>query len=375
MRVVIARTMPEFSMDIYAHNLVSELRAVRPTWEIVDLAPRPVDRTSRSLWVRAEKAYERFWRFPQFVQRQKADIFHIIDPAEAHIVYGLQKQRKPTVVTCHDLINFSKNYNLQGSVQLPLVSRNLWLRAVRGMCYADHICAVSAATAKDTTALLDIEPSRITVTPNGVSPVFQPLASEQIASIRQQYGLSPETFCLLNVGSNHPRKNILTVLKAVAILKQKGMAVQFWKVGADFTDEQTAFIQAQNLAQLVKHIGKPDQTTLLQLYNAADILVAPSLAEGFGLTLLEAMACGTPVITSNCSAMPEVAGEAGILIDPLNAEAIAQAVCQLHANPDNYQGRSQKGIARAKLFNWRNTAEQVAELYENVLSKRNLQLG
>lgn len=366
MRVIIARTMPEFSMDVYADHLIAELRAIHPDWDIIDLKPHPVDRKSRSVWVRAKKSYERFLGFPRVVQQQRADIVHIIDPAEAHMVYGLRRRQQAVVVTCHDLINLTGAYNLQASVQLPVVSRALWLRAIRGMQQANHICAVSQATANDTTRLLQIAPERITVTPNGVNTLFQPLPPEQVQSIRQQYG-GEQSLCLLNVGSNHPRKNLSILLQVIAQLKQMGIPVQFWKVGADFTEAQVAFIQAHDLQSHVHYLGKPDPAGLLHIYNAADLLLAPSLDEGFGMTILEAMACGTPVITSNCSAMPEVAGDAGILVDPKDAEAIVQAVRHLYDHPDAYRVLVQRGLVRAKQFTWRQTAAQVAAVYEQVV--------
>jgi glycosyltransferase involved in cell wall biosynthesis len=366
MRVVIARMMPEPSMDVYTDGIISGLRCVRPNWEIVDLRPHSVDRKSRSLFLRVKKYYERFWRFPQQVQQQVADIFHIIDPSEAHITYWLKKKNKPVVVTCHDLVNFYCQDNLQGSVELPFVSRAMWLHAVKGMKYAARIVAVSSATAKDTTQIMDIEPARISVVPNAVEAAFQPLPKEQAESFRQKYGISLQTVCLLNVGSNHPRKNLSTILKVIETLQQRGLSIHLWKVGADFTDEQKTFIQTQGLENHISYLGKPDKSILVQIYNAADMLIAPSLHEGFGITLLEAMACGIPVITSKVSAMPEVVGDAGVLVDPKDYQAIADAVCSLHKNPDSYQELVNKGLARAKLFTWEKAAEQIAEIYEKL---------
>ncbi|GAX44198.1 mannosyltransferase [Tolypothrix sp. NIES-4075] len=373
MRVVIARLISDFSMDVYADGIISGLRTVRPNWEIVDLKPHPIDRKSRSLFLRVWKYYERFWRFPQQVQQQVADIFHIIDPSEAHITYWLKNKNKTVVVTCHDLINFYSRDNLQGSVELPFISRGMWLHAVKGMKYADRIVAVSSMTAKDTTQILDIEPTRISVIPNAVEAGFQPLAKEQAEFFRQKYGISPETICLLNVGSNHPRKNLSTILKVVETLQQRGMSIHLLKVGADFTDEQKAFIQTQGLENYVSYLGKPDKSTLVQMYNAADMLIAPSLHEGFGITLIEAMACGIPVITSKVSAMPEVVGDAGVLVDPTDYQAIADAVCHLQNNPVYYQELVKKGLVRAKSFTWEKTAEQIAEIYEKLLDNKKLQ--
>src|SRR5579883_2538189 len=369
MRVAIVRPMPNFSMDTYADGLVAGLRVVRPDWELTELVPRPVDRRSRSIVLRAKKSYERFWRFPQAVAQQSADIVHIIDHSEAHIVRWVNKAKTPVVVTCHDLINFFYRDNLQGSVQLPFVSSGLWLRSVQAMRYADHVVTVSAVTAHDTTQLLGINQSRITVVPNAVETSFQPTPLSQREALRQQYGATPETICLLNVGSNHPRKNLTTILQAIAQLVQQGIPVQFWKVSADFTDEQKAVIHSHQLEPYIHYIANPDKETLVQLYGAADVLVAPSLHEGFGMTLLEAMACGTPVITSNLSAMPEVAGDAGILVDPHSSQAIADAVIRLHRDPAYYQTLVTKGLDRAQQFTWENTAAQIAQVYEHLLQQ------
>ena len=370
MRVAIIRPMPNFSMDVYADSVIAGLRVVRPDWEIVDIRPKPLDRSSRSAWIRLQKAYERFWRFPQAVQRQQADIYHIIEAAEAHAVYGLKHRHKPAVVTCHDLINFYSQDNLKGSVQLPLISRYLWLRSIRGMEKADCIVNVSEATAQAVTQILDIDASQMTVIPNGVDSAFKPLAAEQITLVRQQRKLAPNTICLLNVGSDHPRKNVLTILKAVERLRQQGFSVCFWKVSADFTDEQKAFIRDYDLTACVSYLGKPEQSELVEIYGAADILVAPSLQEGFGLTILEAMAAGTPVVTSNVSAMPEVAGDAAVLVDPNDCDAIAAAIQQIHQDDVYKAALVQKGLKRVQKFTWQSSAEKVAQIYEALLAKK-----
>jgi glycosyltransferase involved in cell wall biosynthesis len=370
MRVAIARTMPEFSMDVYAEGLISGLRTVRPDWEIIELAPAPIDRKSRSSWVRVKKYYERFWNFPLCISQQEADIVHIIDAAEAHIVYWLKKTSKRTVVTCHDLINYfylDNRVASDRSAQLPIVSHQMWLHAIRGMRYADRIVAVSAATAKDAVRILNIEPHRLSVVPDAVEAAFQPLPESQVQSIRQKYRIKHSNLCLLNVGSEHPRKNISNILQALAILKQSGIDFEFWKVGSDFTSAQKELIQNHQLAEFVRYLGKPDRSTLVELYNAADILVSPSLFEGFGMTLIEAMACGTPAIASNVSSMPEVVGDAGILVDPNSPQAIADAVFHLYKDPTFYSELANKGLTRVNSFTWQNTAEQMALIYEQLI--------
>jgi glycosyltransferase involved in cell wall biosynthesis len=370
MKVLITRTMPEFSMDIYANGLIAGLKTVRPDWEIVAIAPTPLSRSSRSWQTRLHKYYERFWSFPRAVRQQTADIVHIIDHSDGHIAYALKNQslnqpNQPTVITCHDLINYFYPQNLQGSVQIPWISNALWRRSIHGMKQANHIITVSQQTAHDVTQILGIPAARMTVVPNATSD-FHPLSPLEREALRPQQ-LSPDTTCLLNVGSNHPRKNITTILQVVQHLKAQQIPIQFWKAGEDFTPEQKDWIQAHHLQSSVTYLGKPDQPTLMQFYNAADILLAPSTHEGFGITLLEAMACGTPVITANASAMPEVVGDAGVLIDPLNVEAIAAAILHIRRDDTYRQTLIQKGLERVKAFTWEAVAEAIAQIYESLL--------
>ncbi len=367
MRIALIRTMPHFSMDVYADGLIAGLKAIHPNWEIIELVPQAFDRETRSLTVRAQKAYERFWRFPKEVQQQPVDVFHIVDHSDAHIVRWLRKTGKPIVVTCHDLINILYPENLQGSVRLPIISDRLGRYSIQGMEYADAIITVSSETAKNVDRVLNVNRDRVTIIPNAVDPLFRPHPEEQSQAFRTQINVPPDTFCLLNVGGNHPRKNLTTILKAFNILKQKGLSVQFWKVSDDFTDEDKGFIQINNLEDSIKYLGYLDKAALVKAYNAASVLVAPSFHEGFGITLLEAMACGTPVITSNVSAMPEVVNDAGILVDPKNSQAIADAVCRLQSDPIYYQELRDKGLKRVQAFTWENVAEQVVGVYEKLL--------
>lgn len=332
------------------------------------IAPVPLSRSSRSWQTRLHKYYERFWKFPNTVHRtvrqNKSDIVHIIDHSDGHLACVLKNQA--TVITCHDLINYFYPQNLQGSVQIPWISNALWRRSIHGMKHANHIVTVSQQTAQDVTQILGISPAQMTVVPNATSG-FHPLFPLEREVLRQHYQLSADTTCLLNVGSNHPRKNISTILQVIQQLKIQQIPIQFWKVGEDFTAEQQSWIQAHHLQSCVTYLGKPDQPTLLQLYNAADMLLAPSTHEGFGITLLEAMACGTPVITGNTSAMPEVVGDAGVLIDPLNVEAIAAAILHLRRDSTYRQTLIQKGLERVKTFTWEAVAEAIAQRYESLL--------
>lgn len=377
MRVAILRRTPtvSVSMDVYTAGLISGLKNVRPDWTILDYYPAlksdAFGAFSESRWLSgAQKYYERYWRYPVGLDHIDADIFHIIDHSDGYLSRWLKRSQRPNVVTCHDLINLTQPETYKGLARFPLVSLTLWKRAVQGMNKADHIVTVSEYTKRDTVEYLGIPAEMITAVPNAVECKFQRLPSDQIQALRQRFGLSKETLCLLNVGSNNPRKNVSNILAAVAQLKSRGVPVVFWKAGDDFNTEQQQFIQDQGLAACVSYLGKPDAAALIEHYNAADCLMAASLYEGFGFTILEAMACGTPVVTSNVSAMPEVAGEAAILVNPLDVSAIANAVHRLYQHPEERQQLAQKGFERAQHFTWESTAERVAQVYEQVLATR-----
>lgn len=370
MRVAIVRRAPKasFSMDVYADGLVAGLKTVRPEWQIIELAPKlDLDKRSSSWSTGVRKYYERYWRYPQTLEKQKVDVFHVIDHSDGHLVYHLKTTTKPIIVTCHDLINLIHPENLYEQARLPFISMAVWKYALRGLHKADHIIAVSSNTAKDVVQNLNIAREQITVVPDAVEPLFQLLAQDEVASFRQQHSISPETICLLHVGSNHPRKNVFTILKVLEALKKQGLPIHLWKTGADFTAEQKTFIQTYGVENFVTYLGKPDKSTLVQIYNAADLLLSPSLYEGFGMTVLEAMACGTPVITSNVTSLPEVTGDAAVLVNPTDVQAMVETVCRLQNDFVYRQELSSKGLARAKLFTWEATAEQIATGYEKLV--------
>ncbi|MCU0565394.1 MAG: glycosyltransferase family 4 protein [Oculatellaceae cyanobacterium Prado106] len=372
MKILIVRPMPEFSMDVYAEGLIAGLKAVRPDWQIRVMAPEAYDRTSRSWSVRWQKYTERFWHFPQRVKQQAiafgADLIHILDHSDGHLVYTLQSTGIPVVATCHDLINFLYPENLKGSVKLPYVSDALWKHSVKGLQQAHRVVTVSQQTAQDVRSILGIGGDRIQVIPNAVEPLFQPLPSSAKPDLRPHHGISPDDFLLLNVGSNHPRKNLSTLLQAIQILCDRHLPIHLLKVGADFTPDQQTLIQTHHLP--VTSAGRPDRATLVQYYNAADLLVAPSTHEGFGMTLLEAMACGIPIVTANQSALPEVIGEAGLQVNPQDASAIADAIHHLYQDTALRSTLRQRGLLRVRGFTWDAIATQMAQLYEQVYQSR-----
>ena len=375
MRVAIVRREPKvaFSMDVYADNLIAGLKQTHPDWEIIEVAPEPWSDDLENLWHSGnplKKYYERFYNHPRTVNQIDADLFHIIDHTNAHVAYGLKKSGKSVVVTCHDLVQYVYPEILKNQSRFPALSMAVWQHSVRGIAAADGAIAISSNTAKDITKWLNVEPAKISVVLNGVNPSFRVLEPETVGKCRVKHVSSADEICLLNVGSNHQRKNIETVLKVVKQLAYRDIPVRLWKIGEEFTDEQQQFIDSNHLAERITFLGKPNDEELILLYNAADILLAPSLYEGFGLTILEAMGCGTPTITSNVSSLPEVAGNAAVLVEPMNVSVIVEAVIKINKEPNYRQDLIDKGLARVKEFSWQKTAEQTADFYQQIVKSK-----
>lgn len=379
MRIAIVRRTPNtsFSMDVYADGLVSGLSTVRPDWEIVELQPQlPIrlhKHLSGRLLEKTSQYYEQYWCYPKRVKACSADIVHVVDHSDAHLAYWLAASPTPTVVTCHDLINFLQPENASHQALLPGVSSALWRYSVKGLKAADHVVAVSDHTAKDVVNLFQLSSEHISVAHNGVENIFAPLPAAVATPLYTQYKIPRDRFYLLNVGSTQPRKNIETVLRSLSKLtrqEKQSTKVHLIKAGAAFTIEQTALIECEGLQPYITHIQNPDKATLVKLYSLANILVAPSLYEGFGITILEAMTSGVPVITSNVSSLPEVAGDAALLIEPTDVDALVSNVRSLQTDPILYASFVQKGLSRAENFTWENSAEKVARVYENLLENR-----
>jgi glycosyltransferase involved in cell wall biosynthesis len=359
-------------MDVYADNLITGLRTIRPHWEIMEIAPQPWSNDPENSWHSGnpvQKYYERFWRHPLAVSQAKVDLFHIIDQTDGHIARWLIKLGKPIVITCHDLVQYVYPEILKDQSRLPALSMASWRYSVGGMKLADCIIAVSSNTKKDVISMLNTSSEKIITVPNGVNAQFRVIKGDRILARKQQHTASSEEICLLNVGSTHQRKNIFTILKVLETLMKKGLSVRLWKVGSNFTAEQQAYIEDRQLESQITCLGYPDRETLIELYNAADLLLAPSLYEGFGLTILEAMACGTPVVTANVSSLPEVVGDAAISLDPLDIEGIAAAIGKLQQDSNYRQNLIDRGLKRVCEFTWQNTAQQTAIIYEKLFEQ------
>jgi len=280
---------------------------------------------------------------------------------------GPMRRRLPTVLTIHDLNvlrfpHFFRRWSrYYGRIVLP--------RAARA---ADAIIAVSHATKADVVERLSIPEDRVVVVPNGVDPAFAPLAAESPAArdVRHRHPL-PRNF-VLTVGFVEPRKNLPRLLEAIHRLRQRAETADVTLVHAGpdgwLANGVTETIRRLDLSQAVRFLGHVPRHDLVALYGVARLCAYPSLYEGFGLPVAEAMACGCPVVTSNVSALPEVAGGAAVLVDPGSVEEIAAGIAALWTDENRRRTLAARGLARARSFTWERTARATAAVYEAVLA-------
>jgi glycosyltransferase involved in cell wall biosynthesis len=233
---------------------------------------------------------------------------------------------------------------------------------------ATHIITISKNSRQDIARLLSLNLERITVTYPGVSPLFQPMASAKVRETLERYQISYPY--ILSVCTLEPRKNLVRVLEAYTDLKLKYKIPQHLVlVGKRGWLDNPIFdtVKRLNLSDHVHFTGFVQDVDLPNIYAGADLFVYPSLYEGFGLPVLEAMACGVPVVTSNVSSLPEVAADAALLVDPKNIAAIASAMMNVLDNPQLSMALREKGLIRAKLFSWEKCADETFDVYKFIL--------
>jgi glycosyltransferase involved in cell wall biosynthesis len=252
----------------------------------------------------------------------------------------------PTVITVHDLAIYHNPAWFPGGQ--PLSTR---LVIPRSLARADVIVAVSNSTADDVEDLFGISASSIDVVPHGVSSLFRPMSREDLATARERLRL-PERFILF-VGTIEPRKNLATLLDAWAMLSDRPDLVI---VGAWGWNYEPIRERLGRLGSTVHHIEGLDPAELPAVYNLARALAHPAWYEGFGLPPLEAMACGTPVVVSDRSSLPEVVGDAGLIVAADNPEAWRRALEKVVGDTDLAADLKRRGILRAAQFSWPRSA-------------------
>ncbi len=294
------------------------------------------------------------WHVPKQLRAANATLYH--SP------YYLMPYRPgvPTVLTCYDLIPLIYGEYFTATQRVIYrVTNQLALRAARS------ILAISEATKADLIRYFHVDPSRIVVTPLAADAHFTLQSSTAINAVREKYHL-PENY-MLYFGSNKPHKNLGRLVSAFSQTANSKQPSAVHLVIAGQWDARYA--EARQLAfgnEHIHFIGTVSDDDLPALYSGAQLFVFPSLYEGFGLPVLEAMACGTPIITSNVSSLPEVAGEAAVLVEPTSVQSITAALDQVVSDRTLQARLRQRSLARAAQFTWEHTARETIDLYRSV---------
>lgn len=268
-----------------------------------------------------------------------------------------------SVITIHDLnfVHYPEFLTPEGARYYGQIHR-----AVER---ADHILTDSNWTREDVLNHLKVSPERVTTVYLAAAPVYRPITDRgEVRRAAQRYGL-PSEFIIF-VGTLEPRKNVPTLLKAFRQLRDRGNKIHLAIVGRKgwLYEDIFSTLTELKLADYVHFLENVPDEDLARLYNAARCLTLPSYYEGFGLPPLEAMACGTPVVVSKRSSLPEVVGDAGLLIDPDSPEDLSAALGRLIEDSALRASLRQRGLARAGEFSWARAAHQTMAVYERVLA-------
>ncbi len=281
------------------------------------------------------------------------DLFHSPDFTLPPVRRGT-----PTLLTVHDL-----SFVRDPDSAAPGLRQYLNVVVPRSVARADHVLADSQATRADLIDLYRTPPAKITVLYSGVDPVFRPVTDPAaLAAARARYGLGERPF-LLGISTLQPRKNYVRLIQAFAQLPDPDLRLVIAGGKGWLFDAIFAEVERLGLRERVIFPGFVRDADLPALYSAARGLAYPSLYEGFGLPLLEAMACGTPVVTSTASCLPEVAGDAALLVDPLDVAALADALRRATEDETLRTDLRARGFARARSFTWAAAAQQLLDLY------------
>lgn len=274
----------------------------------------------------------------------------------------------PLVLTLHDIIYLDskkpKGFSLYQ--EMGWYYRQWNVPRIINRCHA-----IMTVSAKEQERIIRYFPQitdKLRVVHNGYSSSYRTLSLQDVQSVTSHY--LPDKDYLLHMGNTDPRKNTKGVLQAYAYYLKQSMHPRKLIITSLSHETVMEYLHSMNLESCAPQIlcpGYIPKEDLPALYNGAFAFLFPSFQEGFGIPIIESMACGTPVVSSNCSAMPEVAGHGAILIDPFQPISIAQMIIRLETDSTFYQEQQSYGLQRAKLFSWSQTADKWLETYHSVL--------
>lgn len=297
---------------------------------------------------------------PIKIRRDRLDLFHYTDHA-----MSLVQRAHPIVITVHDIayIRFPDLLNKSRQVYKKYILYS-------SIKKANVIIADSHSTKRDVIEFFNVDEKKVKVVHLGVESRYRPISS--VEDYRTKNNLPSKM--ILNIGTLEPRKNVVALIKAFKKLQEGGIkdyvlviaGEKGWLYKKIFEE-----IKSSGVEQSIRLLGVVRDEDLPLLYNCADLFVYPSLYEGFGLPPLEAMACGVPVVTSNTSSLPEVVGNAGIMVEPHDINALTETMASVLKDKELRRRMSSDGLKRSKMFTWEKMVSEVLKIYNEVLSENN----
>ena len=368
MRVAIdVRKLHDFGIGTYIRNLLRHLARIDRENEYVLLCHEPDMGVAETLGHNfrtvlepaANYSFSEQVHVPWVLMREKPDVFHA-----PHYVLPVAVRCR-SVVTIHDCIHLMFPQYLRNRAAYAYARGAMWSAATR----SDRILTVSEASKRDILHFFNVPPEKISVVYNAIDERFgvEPPA-EEIARVRERFQL--DHGFVLYAGTIKPHKNLVRLIEAFAELRKGGEFEELkLLIIGDEISKLPALRRAVHSHKLHKHVRflgfLPDET-LAALYRLAAVFVFPSLYEGFGLPPLEAMASGTPVVTSNISSLPEVAGDAAELVDPYDVNSIVTGMRRVLTDPVLAGEMRRKGLIRARDFSWERSVARTHEIYRLV---------
>jgi glycosyltransferase involved in cell wall biosynthesis len=361
-----ARKLHDFGIGTYIRNLLRQLARMDRQTEFVILC-RPDDRaTLATLGENFRTVTETAGNYsvmeqvavPLALMREKVTLFH----APHYVLPPLV--RCTSVVTIHDCIHLMFPQYLPSRFAYLYARTSIRLAARR----ATRVMTVSESSKRDILRFVDTEPDKIDVIYNAYDERFAiDPREEDVVRVRERYQLESEF--VLYAGNVKPHKNLERLIEAFHLVRRRGLDHLKLVLIGDEISKYTALRRAVHHYQLHKYVrflGYLPEQTLAVMYRLAGVFVFPSLYEGFGLPPLEAMASGTPVVTSNVSSLPEVAGDAAVLVDPYDPQAIADGIFQVLTDERLRRDLRRKGVARAGMFSWEQSVRRIRAIYGEV---------
>jgi glycosyltransferase involved in cell wall biosynthesis len=358
------------SHTVYIHNLIKNLNILDKENEYYMIHHTKMDldiyRSNKEIII-PQPSFKPlrgiFWRYvilPQKLKKLDVDLVH--DPRGIGILSFDMPFKK--VITIHDLSSLLyPSINIGGMCAHKL----LGAKTIKNV---DKVITISECTKRDVMKYLKAPEEKVKVIYNGKDEGFKPVNQKEVDKFKQKYNL--DFSFILYVGVLQPRKNIPTLIKAYYKLKKEGIKHKLVIAGGKGWQYKKIFetVEKLNLQKDVIFIGHIPDDDIPKLYNAADLFAFPSIYEGFGLPPLEAMACETPVVTSNSSSLPEVVGDAGIMVNPYDVDGLSKAMYEVLTNEGLRADMVKKGLERAKMFSWEKCAKEVLEVYEEAINRR-----